>query len=74
MMLMVTDLQLLARDIGREIANYCNQNNINFFYQIIIQLIALFLLGLMVMIYEECCKKKDIKSKSNNNNDKRKRR
>jgi len=56
---MMSDLQWLARDIGREIANYCNENNINFFYQIIFQLVALFLLGLMVMIYEECCKKKD---------------
>lgn len=71
---MMSDLQWFARDIGREIANYCNQNNINFFYQIIIQIIALFLLGLMVMIYEECCKKKDIKFKTNNNNNKRNRR
>ncbi len=68
----MSDLQWLARDIGREIANYCNQNNINFFYQIIIQLTALFLLGLMVMTYEECCKKKDINLKSNNHNNKRK--
>ena len=73
---MMTDLQFLSREIGLEIANYCKRNDINFFYQIIIQLIALFLLGIIVYIYEECCKRKEIKLKLNNNfqrkNDKKK--
>lgn len=64
--MMMTDLQWLARDIGREIAKYCNENDINFFYQIFFQLVALFLLGLMVYVYEECCKtnKKDDKRRN----------
>jgi len=50
----------LYREFARAVAHHCNENEIPFYYQILIQLGLLFCTGLIFCIYEkikESCRK-----------------
>jgi hypothetical protein len=60
----------LYREFARAVAHYCDENEIPFYYQILIQLGLLFCAGILLCIYDkikESCQKeiklKKIKSK-----------
>jgi hypothetical protein len=58
----MNDAKFFFREVGMAISQYCNENNIPFYYQVLIQLGVLFFLGFCICVYEK------IKERCQNNN------